>query len=98
MAVTLALLKAHLRILHDSEDELLDAKLATARGHVQSYIGRTLDEIEDGDEDFPPALDEAVLLLVAHLYEHRSALTEATLSIMPMGFYELVGPHRRWVF
>jgi uncharacterized phiE125 gp8 family phage protein len=41
-----------------------------------------------------PAAKQAILLGVGHLYEHRETVTEENLKLMPMGFYDLLGPDR----
>lgn len=43
----------------------------------------------------PPALIDALYLHVGTLYEHRDALESTTLSVMPLGYDDLIRPHRR---
>lgn len=45
--------------------------------------------------DIPPALIDALYLHVGTLYDHRDALESTTLSVMPLGYDDLVRPHRR---
>ncbi len=42
----------------------------------------------------PAPLRAAILLLVAHLYEHRTAATERALSDLPMGVRALLAPYQ----
>jgi uncharacterized phiE125 gp8 family phage protein len=46
-------------------------------------------------EDVPQPLRQAVLLLTAHWYEHRSAVGEVAGAATPLGARELVAPYRR---
>lgn len=93
MAVTLADLKQEVRVLHTHEDALLERKLAAAIIFVESRIGRSLDDFEDGT---PAALDEAVLKIAAHLYEFRGVATDKALAAIPEGFSALTNIYRRW--
>jgi uncharacterized phiE125 gp8 family phage protein len=42
----------------------------------------------------PEPLRTAILLWVAHLYEHREAVTEKTLDVMPLAVERFVWPYR----
>lgn len=90
----LADLKAHLRVDFADEDALLAALLATARGYVECWCG-PLDDFTDG---VPPALVQAMRMYVAHLYANREAAGETSLSEAPMGFFDLIDPHRLRAF
>jgi uncharacterized phage protein (predicted DNA packaging) len=93
MAVNLADLKAECRVQHDFEDTLLQRKLDVAKLFVESRIGKSFDDFEDG---IPAALDEAVLRIASHLYEHRGVASETALSAIPEGFRDLVNMYRKW--
>lgn len=68
--------KAHLRIGHDAEDNLLSLYLLAAIDHVRAFTRRDYDSWE---QPVPPAVNAAVLLLVADLYENREAQGAAAL-------------------
>lgn len=168
--------KAHLRVLHTSEDALISAYIAAASRHVESRIGRNLVNREmtyerDGfpacrgsivlprppvaeitsvsyidasgaeqtmapetyilvkspvecelapalgvswpatskqrrsvtvvyssgygedDSTVPDDIKNAILLLVQHFYEHRSAVTEGSAVVTPLAVEALLGPH-----
>jgi len=51
-----------------------------------------------GQLTVPPALKQAVLFLVAHLYENREAIAETALSAIPFGVADMVNLHRRGWF
>lgn len=48
----------------------------------------------DGAETLPKVLRAALLLVLAHLYEHRSANTETALASLPLGVHALLRPRR----
>jgi hypothetical protein len=68
--VTLALAKEHLRITHSNADDDLTRKLTAASDMIVGYIG-TDDAAAWTDADVPTPVRSAVLLLLAHLYDHR---------------------------
>lgn len=50
--------------------------------------------------DVPMPLRAAILLHVAHLYEHRESVFvgSGTMSVMPQGYDDLIRPWRLWSF
>lgn len=46
--------------------------------------------------DVPPALVDAIILHVGTLYEHRDALESYQIAVMPLGYDDLIRPHRRF--
>lgn len=47
-------------------------------------------------ESVPLQLRQAILVLVATLYEQREHLTEAALQDVPVAFWQLINQHRVW--
>lgn len=45
-------------------------------------------------DDVPEAIQQAILLMVAHLFENREASSVAALTEIPMGVAALLGPYR----
>ena len=91
----LADLKAQLNITFDQDDTLLQRLLDVATVHTEGFCG------EDGFPDPVPApLQQATLMLAAHLYENRetSVYGTGTISTVPLGFFDLIAPYRAWVF
>lgn len=85
--LTLEEVKAHLRIDHDAEDDLILAYRDAALGAVEDYTG-----IEFTDPA-PHPVRAAVLLLVGDLYAHREARTD--LRLRENGAYQaLLNPYR----
>lgn len=97
--VTLEQVKFQCRIEHDDEDTLLAEYMAAARDHVQMHLDRTIYEsaVPDDDPDGVidnPSIDQATLLLISHWYAHREAVSESSMTEMPMGTYHLLQPYR----
>jgi uncharacterized phage protein (predicted DNA packaging) len=91
-------LKAHLNVVGDDDDTLIEGKIEAAEELVAAYIGQ--DDLADMDP-VPATVKEAVRLLVAHWYEQREAavvgLTGGVSSTeIPFGVAELLRPHRTW--
>lgn len=92
MVPTLQAVKAHLRVDGDDEDALIQGYLDAAIGSVESFTERTFSGF--GAEAMPPAVAQAVLLLVGHFYEHREAVSDKQTAVVPMAFEYLLWPHR----
>lgn len=91
MAISLADVKAEMRLSHNFEDTLITRKLAAATDYVEEAIGRKLAEIDGGA---PPALEEAIIALTCHLVEWRGVATEAALTLIPSGYADLLRTFR----
>jgi hypothetical protein len=74
-AVSLAEAKAFLRVTDDAEEGLIGLLIDAAQVRVETATGLTL------DEDSPAPLRLAILMLVAHGFEHREA-AEAPLGLV----------------
>ncbi|MFG1349659.1 head-tail connector protein [Xanthobacter autotrophicus] len=93
--VSLADLKAHLNVTTDDDDAVLTGMLEAARGYVESWCG-PLDDIAG---TIPAGLVHALKLYAGHLYENRETVNIGNIvSEIPMGFFDLIGPHRKWAF
>jgi len=91
MAISLADVKAELRVTHNHEDSLITRKLAAAQDYIEGAVGKKLDDIEGGP---PASLEEAVIKLACHLYEFRGVATEGALAIIPAGFQDMLRTSR----
>lgn len=92
MTVTLATAKAHLRMDDDEEDDLIQAYLDAAHGHLEA-IG-----VDMAVDPLPPSVQSAVLLLTGHLFENREATFTGTGIVpVPYGVEMLVAPYREAV-
>jgi len=90
-------LKAQLNLTDDeADDALLTSIIADALDHTTSAIGA---DAQLSYDTLPGGLRRAVLMLAAHFFENREAvLVGISSNEMPLGFWELVAPHRKWVF
>lgn len=84
-APTIEALKAHLAITGDSDDALLEAKLAAAHDHIAGLLG-------DG---LAPAgvAREATLQLAAYWHENREGVG-FDRDTLPASIGELIDPYR----
>lgn len=88
MIVTVAELKAHLRIQHDEEDALLESLLRQAQAAAQDFCRA------DFDADALEPVRLAVLLMASHFYEYRDSSDKAAYATMLNAFHALLYPHR----
>ena len=89
MAITLTLVKQHLRYEASDEDMIIEAYMAAARDWTVNYTGRIDAELDT------PALDAAQLLMIGHWFEHREAASERTLTDVPLAVESLAHPYRK---
>ena len=92
--VSLEALKRHVRVDDGDDDADLGAKLEAARRHIEAYVG----SLDDFADDLPAEIVEAVKQLAAHFYATREAAQEESLSVIPFGVFDLIGPYRKWEF
>lgn len=86
-AVTLAEVKAHLRIIDNAEDAYITGLATAAEDHVSS-IGVAL------AAPVPAAVKHAILLLAGHFYNNREATAERGTIVLPLGVSMLIEPYR----
>lgn len=85
MLITLDLIKAHCRIDHDEEDELLVHYENAAHDYIERQLDRKL-YAESVPEDEPngivitTAIKQAMLMTIAHWYEHRESVVVGVVS------------------
>jgi len=68
--VKLATAKQHLRILDNDHDADVTDKMTAASGAIRDYLKDRNDPLWT-DTTAPPWVSASVLLMLAHLYEHR---------------------------
>lgn len=110
--VQLSELKKQMRIEDDEEDDLIIAYGCAAESTLLREVRRTIPELcaigyedaineppteQPGMEYFPAPLRVAVLMLAAHLYRNREAVSTATQTVTPYGYDVLVKPYIRLV-
>lgn len=103
MILTNEEIKRQLRLEDDdtSEDVLLSALGAAAESRTSTFLNRPLyakaDDIPDGDTRGLVVSDDirlAMLMLVTHFYENRSATSEVEMLEAPQAYNWLVSPYR----
>jgi hypothetical protein len=100
--VLLADMKAQLNVTFTDDDALIQAKIDAAEDWISKfYVGAPpcATPTWPPADPVPPAIIEAIKLLVAHLYENREAsLVGVTSSALPFGLFDLLTPYRAWAF
>ena len=87
--VALADAKAHLRIVHDSDDAYIQSLIDAAEGHFAST------DVDIEADPLPAPVQHAILMLVSHLNENRDAVTgNSPVTVVPYGINALVQPFR----
>lgn len=92
VAVTVEQAKVHCRVDFDDDDDYLAELIEAAEGHLES-IGVDMEA-----DPLPAPIVQAVLLLVAHWYEHREAVVMAagnsSPAVVPFAVDSLTAPFR----
>ena len=102
--IDLAMVKAHLRVDHDGEDELIQGYTDAAFGAFELWTNRKL--VEEGQPLPDPVgnalvcskpIRQGALLLIGHWYANRESVVIGTITAdLPMATDALWKPHR-WV-
>lgn len=88
MSVSLTLAKAHLRVEHNDEDDLIQHYIDAAMAWVVRYTG-------DNYDVYIIELEQAQLLLIGHWYETREAVNiGGSVAEIPFAVEALAGPYR----
>ena len=95
--LTLKLVKKHLRVESDYEDDLLSMYAESAEDTVLNTTGRTLEELIEmgGGEKVPTPIVHASLLLVGVSYQFRTPITPTTLSYVDYSYNTILKPYVR---
>jgi len=92
--VDLVAAKAHLNIMHDDDDTLIQGKIDAASAHLEALLGYV---VEDEFETVPDDLRQAVLALVGHWYENREATGEHIFEA-PLNMWDIVRERRSYAW
>jgi len=85
MPLSIALIRAHLNLDDDRDPALLTHYANVAEAWVQAYTGQPFDTDN-------ALMAQAALLMVAHQYEAREAVTFTSTYRLPFGVHELLSP------
>ena len=88
MILTIEEVKAHLRIQHDEEDELIEGFIAQAQAVAEDYCRVQFEDTA------PEPVRLAVLLMVSHYYENRDNPDRQVYMTMRIAFENLLYPYR----
>lgn len=98
--VTLEEAKLHLRINpgDNSEDGLVGDIITAAREYCENYTGRVF--VGDEAEEVPKMVKQAMLLLIAHWYNNREAVTVSNMipREMEMAVRVMLNQFKVWWF
>lgn len=93
---TLEELKMQMRVEIDVEDDLILLYGQAAMRSCLAYTRRTAEELESlGGGELPPDFKVAVLMLAAHLYRVREAVTPFASNPARYGLEYLLRPFQR---
>lgn len=101
-AVTLEDAKLHLRVDHSADDALIEALCLAATQMAEHELQRGLISREgtvgygETPADVPAAIRQWILLQIGHLYEHREATVEGSVTPLP-NLHALLDPFRTWL-
>lgn len=104
--VQLADMKAHLNVTFTDDDTLIQACIDAAESYISAFCTGPTPTCSDAPtpptwplNPMPPAVLQAIKLLVAHLYENREAtLVGVSAADLPFGLFDLLSPYRWWSF
>lgn len=97
--IDLPLIKLHLRVDGDEEDNLIGSYLNAAVEYVQQHCDRRLADAPEGPDQMALTDDvkQAILLLVGHWYANRESVVVGTISAeVPMGVPALLWTRKRF--
>lgn len=95
--VTVDEFKAHARIDHDDEDDVIEGKIAAAQAQIESWLGYNITARygNDSPPTIPADLKQVVLALAGHLYEVREAsIVGVSIMTVPLSVRDTIAAHR----
>lgn len=92
MYLTLDEIKKHLNLDLDfnEDDDYLLGLAKVAINAVSIHIDRDFKELEDEEGNLPPALQHALLLLIANYYNNRESVTNVSANNIPFSYNYLL--------
>lgn len=94
MLVALEDLKRQCNVDFEEDDRLLVKYAIAAERFIEQRIYKSLEEfIADNDGDLPGDLEIAILMLVAHWYRVREAVSTTSQARVPYGVDALIKPY-----
>lgn len=102
MAITLDMerVKKQLDVLRTDQDELISGYIASALSYIEQHCDRRLVEGEPADDSemaLTPDLEQAALMLVAHWYANREAVSpDGRGAEVPLGVDRILWLRKRF--
>lgn len=101
MAVDLATAKQHLNLTTTDDDAFVTRLISVAQSWLENQLGYTLaDRFTTGSPatlNVPPALDHAILMMIADFYANREAtVVGVSAAPLPLGVSEIIQDYRDW--
>lgn len=98
--IDLALVKQHLRVVHDDDDGYLQQLCQAAMGNFEQFTGRRLvpdttpsSELAEYDCWLTADITQGLLILIGQWYENRELTGEKNLAALPGATYDLWSPY-----
>lgn len=88
-------IKAHLRIDHNLDDELLELYALSSLEVANNYIGKQWgEETTTATVKFTTGIKVGCLMFIGHLYANRETVSDVQLYEVPMAIKALWNPYR----
>lgn len=91
--LTIESIRAHTKIFHDCEDEVLEAKGEAAEESILMLLNRSYEDLIETYGKVPGPIVEAALILTEHFYRHSGPTEPVNLSAVPYSYDYLVKPY-----
>lgn len=91
--ITVEEIIANSRIDTSDENEYLEVIGEVAEKMIENFLNRTWDDVLAVYGEYPVPLKHATLMLVDHLYQHRSATETQISTAVPFGIASMIGPY-----
>lgn len=98
--VDLTLVKLHLRVDGDEEDNLIGGYIEAAKAHIEQHCDRKIVgtvTVDPAEMELTKDVEQALLLLVGHWYTNREAVVAgAAPSAVPLAVDRLLWYRKRF--
>ena len=95
MRVVLEDLKKQCNVDFEEDDAQILKYGAAAERWVENRLNRTFDDVVEERGFFPEDLEMAILMIAAHWYRVREAVSSTAQSRVPFGVESLITPYKK---